>query len=284
MPPLRPTPAGRRVPAKRAVGRNLPVAIAVGLVLAALFLATLFIHPYAFLTFFAVLVVLALYELDNAFRLQGLRPATPVAVGAGLVMVYGAYAEGESAQTLGLVLLLLGAVAWALLDSRRAQAAASSAATLLMALWVPFLASFAGLLLARRDGEWLLMATVALVATSDIAAFAFGNRFGRRRLAPSISPAKTWEGFAGGLLTVLLVAGFGTAHVPGFDRTSALLLGVAACVSATLGDLAESMVKRDLGVKDLGGALPGHGGIMDRADGVIFALPAAHLLLRALGT
>jgi phosphatidate cytidylyltransferase len=102
-------------------------------------------------------------------------------------------------------------------------------------------------------------------------------------MAPAVSPAKSWEGFAGGLATVLVVAATIVANVPGFDLALALVFGVACFLAGTAGDLAESMVKRDLGVKDLGGIVPGHGGIMDRADAVIFALPVAHAVLSAFG-
>jgi phosphatidate cytidylyltransferase len=293
------SPAGERLSDRHtgSLGRNMPIAIASGLVMAALFLGTLFLSPIAFLGFVAVLVVIALLELDGAFRGRGLRPATPVALGAGLVMHFGAFTGGASAQSLGLVLLVLGTLAWVLLDPGRGteanaggavpaapgRIAGSLGATFLMTLWVPFLTSFIALLLAREDGAWFVMATVALAVTSDIGAFAFGSRFGRHKLAPSVSPGKTWEGFAGGVLTVLVLAALVTSRVPGFDLSTALVLGVGVAVAGTVGDLAESLVKRDLGVKDLGRIVPGHGGIMDRVDAIVFALPTAHLVLLALG-
>jgi phosphatidate cytidylyltransferase len=215
-----------------------------------------------------------------------------------MVMLFGTYAGGAPAQSLGLVLLVLGTLAWTLLDpggrlvsddgdlpgaSSGARITGNVGATCLMTLWVPFLTSFVGLLLARPDGAWAVMAAVALAVTNDIGAYAFGNRFGAHRMAPSVSPAKTWEGFSGGIATVLVFAGLITARAPGFDVPSALVFAVFVAVAATLGDLSESLVKRDLGVKDLGRILPGHGGIMDRVDAIVFALPTAHLILLALG-
>lgn len=268
----------------RPQGRNLPVAIASGVALAAAFVTTLLVHPLLFLGFMAVLAVIALLELDVAFREQGLRPATPMAVSAGLVMLVGTYVSGPSAQSLGLVLLVLGTLAWMLIDAERHHVVASLGATLLMTLWVPLLVSFIGLLLVRDDGIWIVMAVVALSVTNDIGAFAFGSRFGRHKLAPSVSPAKSWEGFAGGMGTTLVVAAAVTGpFVPGFDMGTALVVAAGVAVASALGDLAESLVKRDLGIKDLGKIIPGHGGIMDRADAVIFALPTAHLLLLSLG-
>lgn len=281
---------GRRsTTARPPLGRDLRVAVASGVALAVLFIATLFVNAYAFLGFIWLLAALGMLELDVVFRGRGWRVATPVALGVSLVLVFGAYANGPSAQSLGLVLLLFGAVTWTLLDRGRPVGrgvqgvAASIGGTVLMTLWVPFLASYAGLLLARAEGRWLVLATVGLTVAADVAAFAFGNRFGRHRLAPTVSPAKTWEGFTGGVLTVAVVAALVVSRLPGFDLSTALALAVVVAVAATVGDLGESMLKRDFGVKDLGTIVPGHGGIMDRADAVLLAFPAAHLLLAALG-
>ncbi len=268
---------------RRTAGRNLPLAIASGLVLAAALLGSLFTSAILLLAFVGALLVIALLELDVAFRQQGVRPATPVAGGAGLVMLFGAYWVGPSAQVLGLLLLLFGAVLWVFLGTDRERVVPTISATLLGGLWVPFLASHLALLLARDDGDWAVLAVIALVVSNDIGAYGFGAAFGRHKLAPRVSPAKSWEGLAGGLATVLLLAALVTARLPGFDLPTALLLGAVVVPAATLGDLTESLVKRDLGVKDLGSIVPGHGGIMDRVDSILFALPAAHLLLLAVG-
>ena len=265
-------------------GRNLPLAIASGVLLAVGFFASIAVSPWLFLTFVAVLVVLGMFEIDSALRERGLRPATPVAVVAGLLMFFGTYVDGNGALAVGCGVLTLGTLLWVLFDGRRRMVTQSIAATLFMTLWVPFLASYLGLLLARPDGTWLMIATVALAVSSDIGAYAFGSAFGRHKLAPAISPAKTWEGFAGGLATVLVLAGFVTPRVvESLQLWEALVLGAVIVVAATTGDLVESMVKRDLGIKDLGRILPGHGGIMDRVDAMLFAIPAAHLVLLALG-
>lgn len=268
---------------RKPAGRDLPLAIASGVLLAGVLIGTLVWDPIALLVLVAAVIVVAMLELDVAFRSTGVRPATPVAVGAGLVMLFGAYAAGSAAQLLGLVLLLFGAVLWTVVGTGRDQVLATVAATLLIGLWVPFLGSHLGLLVARDHGEWIVLAVIALTVSNDIGAYGFGWAFGRRKLAPRISPAKSWEGAAGGLLTVLVLAGLITARLPGFDLTTALLLGAAVVPAAVVGDLAESLVKRALGVKDLGRILPGHGGMMDRVDSIIFALPAAHLLLVAVG-
>jgi phosphatidate cytidylyltransferase len=274
-------------------GRNLPLAVASGLALAVAVVATLWLSPWLFLGFAGVLIIIALLELDVVLRGNGLRPATPVAAAAGLVAFFGAYARGPVAQSLALVLLLVGTIAWALLlpspdDEEGARepvgrVAEDVGATCFIALWVPFLASFLPLLLARPHGRWYVLAAIALTVVNDIGAFAVGSRFGRHKLAPSVSPGKTWEGFAGGILAVLVVAAVAGPRVPGFELEVALAFGLGAAVAGTLGDLAESLVKRDLGVKDLGRILPGHGGIMDRVDSIVFALPSTHLVLVAFG-
>lgn len=274
------------VKAPRSAGRDLPVAIAVGLTLAAIFLITLFVNTWSFLVFVALLIAIALLELDRALRPRGLRPATPIAVVGGLVCFFGAYVAGPDGQALGLAVVAFGATVWVLLDPQRGEGPiASLGVTFVMALWVPFLASYIGLLLARPEGgRQFLMMAIALTVTNDIGAYGFGNRLGRHKLAPDISPGKTWEGFLGGWLTVLVFAALvSTRTVPGLELVPALVIGTGITLAATIGDLAESLVKRDLGLKDLGTVLPGHGGVMDRVDAILFGMPAAHLLLRAFG-
>lgn len=299
---------------KRSAGRNLPAAIASGLALGALFLVGLFVEELVALGLVMVLAGFALHELHIALRGQGLRPATPVVAGAGIVMVFGSYLHGPSAFAVGLVLALVGALAWALVIARlyplrgpgdgaaapeggaeagapgAAEAeptpsgpSADLAASALMVGWVPLMAGFVGLLLDRPGGEWYLAAAIALSVSNDIGAYAFGNRFGRRKMAPHVSPAKTWEGFAGGLATVVLLAVVVTARGAEFTVAIAAIFGVAVVIASTVGDLTESLIKRDLGVKDLGSMIPGHGGVMDRVDGILFALPTAHVVLTLFG-
>lgn len=272
------------VPVRSRSGRNLPLAILSGIVLATVFLGTLLLSDWAFLVFIYVVVVIGLWELSIAFRERGLRPATPVVVVAAGVMLFGAYVAGPAAQTLGLFGTLVAALLVTLADPHRRSVVASLGATMLMTVWVAFGASFTGLLLARPEGAWYVAATVGLTVTADIGAYGWGSQFGRHKLAPSVSPGKTWEGLAGALATVLVVAAVLTARVvPGLDVLGAMALGVGIVLVATLGDLSESLFKRDLGVKDLGRVVPGHGGIMDRVDALIVTLPAVHLLLLALG-
>lgn len=266
-------------------GRNLPIAIGVGVAMAAAFVVVIAVSDWLFLAFIGAFVVIALLELGSALSTHSpARPATAVTIAAALLMLFGTYAFGPTAQVLGLFLLFTGAVAAVLGNKRRQAVAASLGATALMGLWVAFLPSFIGLLLAREGGIWYVMMAVGLTVTADISAYGWGSGFGRTRLAPRVSPAKSWEGFLGALVTVIVTAAIvAPLTVPGMTVVAAVLVGMALTVSATVGDLAESLVKRDLGVKDLGTILPGHGGVMDRVDAIIWAFPVAHLVLLGLG-
>lgn len=271
-------------PATPRGGRNLPVAIGVGIGLATLFVATLLIHPLVFLTFIALTVGIALLELDAAFAASKSRPPTVVALLVLPVMLYGAYLWGTDAVVAGLFAALVSGFVLTMATSPRRHTVSRMAALSLMIIWVNLAASSLGLLLARDDGVWYVMAATALTVTSDIGAYAFGRNFGRSPMAPAISPNKTWEGFAGALATTLVLASLVTARVvPGISIPTAVALAFAVVVAATAGDLAESSMKRDLAVKDLGRILPGHGGVMDRIDALLFALPAAHFVLLAFG-
>lgn len=265
-------------------GRNLPVAIGVGLTLATLFIGSVLIHPLLFLAFVVVNLLIALYELDAAFAASKVRPPTAVAAVALPVMCVGAYLYGPDAQFLGLYGGLLAGFVVVMATNDRGHTMSRMAALTLMLVWINLLASSLGLLLIRDDGHWYVMAATALTVTSDIGAYAFGRNWGRTRLAPTISPRKTWEGFAGAMATTVVMALLVTAQVvPGITLPIAVALAVAIVVAATLGDLAESVIKRDLQVKDLGTIFPGHGGVMDRIDALLFSLPTAHLVLLAFG-
>jgi phosphatidate cytidylyltransferase len=161
----------------------------------------------------------------------------------------------------------------------------NSAVTLLAVLHVGVLGSFAALILGLPDGVGILIGVVLAVVANDVGALAVGQTVGRAPLAPDISPNKTLEGLLGGgiasvVVSLLFLAGIG--HLTPWDGRSALLLGLVVAVAAPLGDLCESMLKRDLGIKDMGGFLPGHGGVLDRFDALLFALPAAWFLCLVL--
>ncbi len=270
----------------RFADRNLPVAVASGVALAAVFLGSLFWHPIAFGVLVAVIVVIGVVETGRVLDEQGIAVLTPVVLAAALVMLVGAYQAGHAGQTLGLIVLFVGAVAWQLADPERHEVFRTTAATLLLGIWVPFLGSFA-ILLVRRPETWVaVVATIGVAVVSDIGAYFTGMRFGRRKLAPRVSPGKTWEGVAGGVggtavITALILPLLGAEPV--LTPAAAFVFAALVAAAGVVGDLAESLVKRDLDVKDFGGMIPGHGGILDRVDAILFALPTGYYLFQLLG-
>jgi phosphatidate cytidylyltransferase len=149
--------------------------------------------------------------------------------------------------------------------------------------YVPLLAAFAVLLLTRPDGVGLVITLIGGVAAYDTLAYFAGRAFGRRRIAPSISPGKTIEGTIGATLGTVVVMAFAAPRLGPWDIGQAAILGAAVCVMAPLGDLFESLLKRDLGIKDTGVLLPGHGGALDRIDAILFCAPAVYASLQVFG-
>jgi phosphatidate cytidylyltransferase len=268
----------------RPAGRNLWLAVGSAVVLAALFLAVAFLSPWALVAFVSIVVVVAMHEVDAALRTADLRPPSAILLVGGVAMMVAAFAYGSAGQLAGLALTILGVVLWSLADPADAAPLRSAGGALMIGLWVPFLASFLSLLLRRDGGEWYVVIVVALTSVGDIAAYGFGSQLGRHKLAPAVSPGKSWEGFIGSVITTMVVSGVGAPLI--IDELSigrAAALGALLVVVGTIGDLAESAVKRSLGIKDLGRLLPGHGGMMDRVDAMLFTLPVAHLVLLAGG-
>lgn len=277
--------AGAERPAARAsgtsrAGRNLPAAIGVGLALGALIVVPLFVYPPAFLVVVAAAAGIGTWELARAVRRgSGAEPPLPPLLGGGLLMVGLAWWAGPDALSLALLVTVLAALVWRLGDGPRGFQRDLTAAALI-AVYVPFLGGFAALLTAEPgDGHLRVLVTLVAVVLSDTGGYAAGVTLGKHPMAPSVSPKKSWEGFAGSVVA----AGAGSAVLlwllldvpPGWGA----VFGVAVSVAAVLGDLGESMIKRDLGVKDMSNLLPGHGGVMDRLDSVLFAMPVAYLLL-----
>jgi phosphatidate cytidylyltransferase len=255
-------------------GRNLPVAIAVGVVLAALFLLSLFWRVEAFTAVILVLVCLASVEVTRVLRAVGVRVLlVPLLLGV-VTSLIGGLLVGAAGQVLGMALLLGAAFLWLLADRGRREVTATLGVTTFFGLWIGLFASYAPRLADRTDGAVVVLAVVGAVILTDIGGYAFGVPFGRHKVAPSVSPGKSWEGLVGGLvlaalLAVLVLPRLGEAFTP----ASAAVVALASGAAGFVGDLVQSMVKRDLGVKDLGDVLPGHGGVLDRVDGILFALP-----------
>lgn len=261
-------------------GRNLPVAVATGLALAGLVFGTIFWHRFAFFVLVFAVLLVAQYELYGVLATRGWRPATPLGVATGAVLLVGAYWRGVEALSFGLVLGFVGAFLWYLVEERREGVTANIAATLLGVVYVPLFGAHVVLMRALPDGIAITIAFIGLTAFYDIGAYAAGSLFGRHKIAPAVSPSKTWEGSAGATLFVFASALAIGPFLGPFDLSSAAMLAAATAVLAPLGDLAESLMKRDLDVKDMGHLLPGHGGILDRIDALLFVAPAAYWLVR----
>ncbi len=272
-----PSPEPRR---QRVAGRNLPLAIATALVLAGALLGTLLTSRPAFVAFLLVVVVLALLELLAVLRARATRPAQPVVLAMATVLMLGAYYEGPSALSFGLLLTILAAFAWYLVDRRRTEVTRNVAATVLAAVYVPFMAAHLALVVRQADHYvGAIIAYAALTVVYDTFAYATGVLVGRHALAPSVSPSKSWEGAAGATAVCLLAGAFLLPRWAPWSLASGLTLAAVTCVVAPLGDLSESMLKRDLAVKDMGSLLPGHGGMLDRVDALLFMAPALYYVM-----
>jgi phosphatidate cytidylyltransferase len=281
--PVQP-PGGGVAPRRREVGgRDLPIAIVVGVALAGAFLGSLFWHPAAFSVVIGLLTVVAYAEAAHVLRPIGVRIDAPILVVATTVMLLGAYQAGHAGQAVGVAVLLVGGVLWLLSDAARRDVVRRLGTMLLFGLWIGFLASYGVLLVNRDEGAIVTLGVIGAAIFSDIGGYAFGVRFGRRRIAPSVSPNKTWEGLLGGLLVAILLA---IVVLPLsselFGVLDAAVLALVSGSAAFVGDLIESMIKRDLGVKDLGDLLPGHGGVLDRVDGILVAMPVGYYSVELL--
>jgi phosphatidate cytidylyltransferase len=268
-------------PATGRAGRDLSAAIAVGLSLGALVLVTLYTLKVAFVVVAVVAVAAAVGELARALARQGVRvPVVPVLAG-GTALLVAAYVSGPAAMTVGLLLTAVAVLAWRL-PGPQGGYPRDVAAGIFAALYVPFLAGFCLLLLAPSDGARRVTVFLAVTVASDVGGYAAGVLWGRRPLAPTVSPKKSWEGLGGSVLACVLVGAVLVRTLLHGAVWHGALLGLAVVASATFGDLGESMIKRDIGVKDMGTLLPGHGGIMDRLDSLLPTAPLAWALLTLL--
>jgi phosphatidate cytidylyltransferase len=267
---------------KSRAGRNLPAAIGVGVLLAAIVLGSLFLWRPAFVAVLAVGAAVGVWEMSRALADAGRAhpPVVPL-IGGCLVMPGLAWYGGVDSLALGLLLTVLAATLWRLSGGVAGFQRDMTAATLI-AVYVPFLISF-GVLLARPDdGELRVLAVLACVVFSDTGGYVAGVFFGKHPMAPKASPKKSWEGLAGSLIATAITGALFVYYLLDQPWWHGAVVGVGISAAAVLGDLCESILKRDLGVKDMSNLLPGHGGLMDRLDSVVFAAPAAFVLLNAL--
>lgn len=260
-------------------GRDLPVAIVVGVAMLVAVVASLFIRKEAFAVVAVLAVSAGLWELAQAFTRRNIHlPLLPLLVGAIGILV-SAYTAGPEALFVAFMLTVGGVVVWRVLDGSGQSALRDATAGAFAAAYLPFLGGFVMLMLAEPDGAARVMLFILLCVASDVGGYTVGVLLGRHPLAPSVSPKKTWEGLAGSMILACVVGVVGVQVAFAGEPLVGVILGLATVVTATLGDLAESMLKRDLELKDMGRLVPGHGGLLDRLDSLVLTAPAVYVVL-----
>ncbi|GAB6858103.1 phosphatidate cytidylyltransferase [Microbacterium xylanilyticum] len=271
---------------KERTGRDLVVAIGVGLLIGGVILASLLVAKWSFVVIGLAIILLAVWELVLALRAGGRK----VDLWPHLVLGAGLAASGYFADPwlcwVMLFVAVFGVIVWRLLSQMIVKDGRTYGDVLTDALaagfvqvYVPFLGAIVLMLLHQPRGEWWVLALIVVVVVTDTCAYASGllfGRGGRHPMAPRVSPKKTWEGFAGAVLGSLVAGVLVGVYMLGVPWWAGLILGAALVASATIGDLGESLLKRDLGIKDMSSWLPGHGGLLDRLDSV---LPSAVVAL-----
>jgi phosphatidate cytidylyltransferase len=266
-------------------GRNLVAAIAIGIVFGAAFFFSLILLTWIFMIFAAVLMIFLALELSSAFRAAGRSvPRVASAISAAGVIAASFYWHGEGqwlALLAGMAFVTLWRLVEATLPARRASAkdlGNDLLAGLFIQAYAILLGSFTVLLVSENNGKWWVLALLIVVISTDTGAYVSGLLLGKHKMAPRISPKKTWEGFAGSVLAALIASTLVALFLLHISLADGLIFGIVLALTATLGDLAESLIKRDLGIKDISNWLPGHGGFLDRLDSVLPSAAAAYAL------
>jgi phosphatidate cytidylyltransferase len=268
-------------PVTSRAGRNLPAAIASGVVLGVAIIASLMFWKPAFMIIVVAAVLVAVWELAQAFGSGDIRiTREPVMVG-GVVMVLVAFLFGAPALVTATAVTALVCMLWRLRGGVTGYVMDMTAAVFTI-VYVPFLGGFVALMLGEDRGALAIVTFILVTIASDIGGYAVGVIAGRHPMAPVISPKKSWEGFAGSAVSCVVVGWLTVDYLLDGRWWVGVLLGVVAVVMATLGDLCESVIKRDLGIKDMSQIVPGHGGLMDRLDSILATAAPTWLLLHYL--
>ena len=260
-------------------GRSLSKSVAVGLLLAAIFLSSILIYKELFIVLLSVATAIGAWELSTALREKNWYvPRVPAVVGSVLIMP-ATYFGGPLIQWLASLAIVASLILWRtvhlLFERRKAnfqtlqRTIRDFGAAAFLVIYLPLTLSFGILLLRREDGHWWVLAFVTTVALIDSAGYLFGRIFGRNKLAPGVSPKKTWEGLAASIAFGTVSAVSFTVFLLGGTWWVGIIFAAALILAAVFGDLAESLIKRDLGIKDMSTLLPGHGGMMDRLDSLL---------------
>jgi phosphatidate cytidylyltransferase len=261
---------------KRTISRNLPIAAGVGAGLGAVVLISLYTVKEIFLGVVILFLGVAVWEFIRAFGARDITiPWAPLMAG-GLAMLITAYIWGATALAACFALTVIAILLWRLPRGQDGYVRDATAGVF-AAAYIPLLAGFVVLMLAAKDGPDRVLTFIALTTASDTGGFFAGSFLGSHKLAPTISPKKTWEGFSGSAVTCMIVGGVLLPWLLHGHWWQGVIIGAAAVCSATFGDLIESMIKRDLGIKDMGHLLPEHGGVMDRLDSLLATVPVVWL-------
>lgn len=268
-------------------GRDLPAAITSAVVLLGAIAASLFFWKTAFMFIVAAAVVVAVWELHRGFAAKGIDlPEQPLMVG-GVVMVVVAYFFGAPALVTATAVSALVIMLWLLRRGVEGYVQNATAAVFTL-IYVPFLGSFVALLLAEGgavdferfdDGVRGIVTFILVTVASDMGGYAAGVTMGKHPMAPVISPKKSWEGFVGSLVACVAAGVALVVYLLDGPWWVGVVLGLIGVTMATLGDLCESVIKRDLGIKDMSNVIPGHGGLMDRLDSLLATIAPIWLLL-----
>ncbi len=273
-------------PKKSRAGRNLPAAIAVGAALGAMAIAILLFAPHGWFVVLAVALPIATHEVTRRLQEAGYAiPVVPLLIG-GQAILWLAWPFGPAGALGGYAGTVVVCMVWRLFGRGLTQQPVNYlrdiSATVLLATWIPLFATFSALLIRQDHGGGRVFALIATVVFADIGGYTAGVLFGKHLMVPAISPKKSWEGLAGSLLfgtTASVLAVTFLLHKPWWVGVP---LGLLLVITGVLGDLVESQVKRDLGIKDMGTLLPGHGGVMDRIDAMLPSAVAGWIVLTLL--
>lgn len=263
-------------------GRNLLLAILISLAIGAVVLGSLLLVKWLFLLFAIPVCLLGAFEFSRALQTSGRRVDVWPQMGAGLVIMASGFFYGHWTHWVITFVAVAFVIVWRLVAQMVAADGRSYGDVLsdvlaagFIPIYVPFLASLALVLLRQEQGEYWVLAMIVTVVAADTGAYASGLAFGRHPMAPRISPKKTWEGFAGATLAAAIAATLFAIFVLHAPAWTGVIFGLVILASATIGDLGESMIKRDLGIKDMSSWLPGHGGVLDRLDSILPSAAAA---------
>ncbi|MBB4734814.1 phosphatidate cytidylyltransferase [Micrococcus cohnii] len=259
-------------------GRDLKAAVLVGVGLLGVALVGLLVFDWLVVLLVAALLVVGVTEVGRAVRTTGLDVPLPPLWFSAVVLPVSAWISGVE----GLFFALLGCLMFLCLwtEARRVRPTGQTIlAGVFAVMWAPFLLSFGVALLDQPRGNYLVACLLLMVVSNDTFGYLVGSRLGKTPIAARISPKKSWEGLAGSLAGSVLVGVLAVPLLTGLPWWAGVILGVTTVAAATSGDFAESMVKRELGVKDMSSVLPGHGGVMDRLDSLVFAAPVAYTVL-----